>query len=87
MFTFASKEYFNDLYLAQPSKCFDCENNLPHGLKYLGQATKCFDCERQLVNIAQGNSEMAHFGKKTKCFDCEGQYMQNPFKQVGYSAM
>ena len=51
-------QYNNDIYKvnygihrAQPTKCFDCENELPSDYKYLGGPTKCFSCERQFMRI------------------------------------
>ena len=58
-----------DIYLGQPTKCFDCEASLPKGLKYLGGRTKCFSCEREMVQRLGG--EYGDLGQPTKCFNCE----------------
>ena len=72
MYIFTSKtEEFSNLYLAQPTKCVDCEAILPPGKKYLGGPTKCFDCEQQMLAMNQN----ANWGHNTKCFDCERQMM------------
>jgi len=64
-----TKESYSNYYLGQPTKCFDCEAQLPEGQKYLGGPSKCFDCEKQLA-MTQG-TEYADLGQPTKCFDCE----------------
>lgn len=59
-------------YLGQPSKCFDCERELPIGLKYLGGPSKCFDCEMEYKRRYGGRySDLA---QPTKCFNCENQF-------------
>ena len=59
------------IYIAQPSKCYSCENQLPTHLKYLGGPSKCFSCEKQLLN-SNVNPDLA---QPTKCFSCERQFM------------
>jgi len=66
------KENFVSYYMAQPTKCFSCEKELPVGKKYLGGPTKCFSCERQLLNMYGG--QMADLAQPSKCFSCERQY-------------
>ena len=66
MFLIKRRENFQ-LYLAQPTKCFDCERQLPLGMKYMGQPSKCFDCEKDLKN----RNLSPHLGQPSKCFDCE----------------
>lgn len=66
MFLIKRRESFQ-LYLAQPTKCVDCERQLPVGMKYMGQPSKCFDCEKDLKN----RNLSPHLGQPTKCFDCE----------------
>ena len=68
------KEHFNinnRVYIAQPSKCYSCENQLSDNLKYLGGPSKCFSCEKQLVNY-KINPNLA---QPTKCFSCENQFI------------
>ena len=65
----STKESYSNYYLAQPSKCFDCERQLPNKLKYLGGPSKCFDCEAQIARTM--GSEYADLAQPTKCFDCE----------------
>ena len=62
-------EEFVSYYVAQPTKCFSCERQLPRGLKYLGGKTKCFSCERQMIQMY--GSEMADLAQPSKCFSCE----------------
>lgn len=69
---FGKKEGFISYYMAQPTKCFSCEKQLPAGKKYLGGPTKCFSCERQLLNMHGG--QMADLAQPSKCFSCEAQY-------------
>ncbi len=63
------KEKFTGVYIAQPSKCYQCEYDLEQKKKYMGGPTKCFDCEKQM--LAMGKD--ANLGHNTKCFDCERQ--------------
>ncbi len=65
------KETFQGVFLAQPSKCYQCEAELEKKKKYMGGPTKCFDCEKQM--LAMGKD--ANLGHNTKCFDCEKQMM------------
>ena len=65
-------ESYSNFYLGQPTKCFDCENQLSSNRKYLGGPTKCFDCEKQYINIY--GPEYADLAQPTKCFDCEKQF-------------
>lgn len=67
------KEYFSNIYLGQPTKCFDCERELPRDYKYLGGPTKCFSCEQQYIRMY--GPEYADLAQPTKCFDCERQYL------------
>lgn len=62
-----------NVYRGQPTKCFDCERELPSNLKYLGGPTKCFSCEQQYINMY--GPEYADLAQPTKCFDCERQYL------------
>jgi len=64
-------EEFNNYHLAQPTKCFSCERELPPGLKYLGGSTKCFSCERELA--ARAGMKYTDLAQPTKCFSCEAQ--------------
>ena len=47
-------ETFVSVVPAQPTKCFDCENQLPDRLKYLSGPSKCFDCEKELLRRKDG---------------------------------
>ena len=51
------------MHLAQPSKCFSCENQYEDKYKWKAQPSKCFDCEKQ----------SGFKGQPSKCFDCEAQ--------------
>ena len=53
------------MHLAQPSKCYSCENQFPDSQKWRAQPTKCFSCEAQ----------SGFQGQPSKCFDCERQMM------------
>jgi hypothetical protein len=64
------------LHKAQPTKCFDCEDQIKYPKKYMGGPTKCFDCEKQLEK--NYGAHTGNFGHATKCFDCENQYGTNP---------
>ena len=67
---FPTKEYFtSDLYLAEPTKCFSCERQLPDGEKYKGGRTKCFSCEKDMAN--RYGSSYGSLGQPSKCFSCE----------------
>tara|TARA_B110000908_G_C10168384_1_gene409578 strand:+ start:940 stop:1203 length:264 start_codon:yes stop_codon:yes gene_type:complete len=66
-----SKEPFTGYFIAQPTKCFDCERELPTNKKYLGGPTKCFSCEREIARMY--GSHMSDLGQPTKCFSCERQ--------------
>lgn len=82
------KEGFVSYYLAQPTKCFSCERELPLGKKYLGGPTKCFSCERQLLNMYGG--QMADLGQPSKCFSCERQYrtpLNSPLLKENYPSL
>lgn len=74
-----SLEHFisNSLYLAGPTKCFSCEQDMINRYgpeyAYMGQPTKCFSCEKKLANNLGPN--YANFGQPTKCFSCEQQYI------------
>jgi len=74
---FQPNEEYQNFYLGQPTKCFDCENQLPDNLKYLGGPTKCFSCERELSK--RYGHVYADLAQPTKCFDCESQMGQKPF--------
>lgn len=68
-FTSKTTESYSNYHLGQPTKCFDCESQLPEKKKYLGGPTKCFDCENQIA-MTKG-TEYADLAQPTKCFDCE----------------
>ncbi len=70
-------ENFNNYYLAQPTKCFSCESQLPQSKKYMGGPSKCFDCEKELANRYDGS--VADSAQPTKCFSCERQMGNIPF--------
>jgi hypothetical protein len=42
-----------------PTRCFDCEKNLPDNIKYIGQKTKCFSCEKDIISRG-GNGDDVH---------------------------
>ena len=71
-------EHFVGYFIAQPTKCFSCERELPPGKKYLGGSTKCFSCERELLARYGGN--VANLGGNTKCFSCERQMGKRLFR-------
>ena len=75
---FSKKESFQNFYLAQPTKCFDCERQLPHPIKYLGGPTKCFSCERDIAR--RYGIQYSDLGQSSKCFDCEKQMGRNPLR-------
>ena len=60
----------NRVYIAQPSKCFSCENQLTKKLKYMGGPSKCFSCEKELLN----SNIDPNLAQPTKCFSCEKQF-------------
>lgn len=62
-------EGFSNLYFAKPTKCVDCQRELPEGKKYMGTPSKCFDCEKEY----QKRGLEADWGQNTKCFNCESQ--------------
>uniref|UniRef100_A0A6C0JDF2 Uncharacterized protein n=1 Tax=viral metagenome TaxID=1070528 RepID=A0A6C0JDF2_9ZZZZ len=64
-------ESFQNYYIAQPTKCFSCEKELPAKLKYLGGPTKCFSCEKEMA--ARYGMEYSDLAQPTKCFSCEAQ--------------
>tara|TARA_B100001093_G_C26747483_1_gene979538 strand:+ start:918 stop:1211 length:294 start_codon:yes stop_codon:yes gene_type:complete len=66
-----TKENFTGYFIAQPTKCFSCERQLPKGRKYLGGPTKCFSCEREI--LARYGGDAANLAQPTKCFSCERQ--------------
>jgi len=66
-------ETFVSVVPAQPTKCFDCENQLPDGLKYLSGPSKCFDCEKELLR--RNPNSLPGLGQPSKCFSCERQMM------------
>ena len=72
MFLIKRRESFQ-LYLAQPTKCVDCERQLPVGMKYMGQPSKCFDCEKHLEK-SYGTSYGA-LGNPSKCLSCKSSYL------------
>ena len=76
--TVITKEDFTGYFIAQPTKCFSCERQLPKGRKYLGGSTKCFSCERELLARYGGNA--ANLGQPTKCFSCERQMGKRLFR-------
>ena len=51
-----------------PSKCFDCERQMPPELRYMAQQTKCFSCEREMAKVSPDHALGTH---PQKCFDCE----------------
>lgn len=71
-------EHFTGYFIAQPTKCFSCERQLPRGKKYLGGPTKCFSCEREL--LARYGGDAADLGQPTKCFSCERQMGKRLFR-------
>tara|TARA_A100001015_G_C14971741_1_gene705458 strand:+ start:234 stop:539 length:306 start_codon:yes stop_codon:yes gene_type:complete len=71
-------EKFTSYYIAQPTKCFSCEKELPFDKKYLGGPTKCFSCEKEI--IARYGSKMADLAQPSKCFSCENQIAPNFLK-------
>lgn len=64
-----NRETYANYYLGQPTKCFDCERQLPDNKKYLGGPSKCFDCEAQIAQ--RRGPEHADLAQPSKCFDCE----------------
>lgn len=68
----SKSESFVGYYLAQPTKCFSCEAELPEGLKYMGGPTKCFSCERELAQ--RYGKHFADLAQPSKCYSCESQY-------------
>lgn len=75
---FSSKESFRNFYLAQPTKCFDCERQLPHPIKYLGGPSKCFDCEKDIAR--RYGIQYTDLAQPSKCFSCEAQMGRKPFR-------
>ncbi len=67
----SNDEHFTNLYLAEPTKCFSCENQLPHPYKYMGGRTKCFSCENQYARMY--GPQYGSLGQPSKCFSCEKQ--------------
>ena len=67
------QKFVGDVYRGQPTKCFDCERELPKDYKYLGGPTKCFSCEDQYIRMY--GPKYADLAQPTKCFDCERQYL------------
>tara|TARA_X000000950_G_C13828654_1_gene625124 strand:+ start:763 stop:1044 length:282 start_codon:yes stop_codon:yes gene_type:complete len=67
-------ENFVSVVPAQPSKCFDCEHQLPDRLKYLSGPSKCFSCEKEL--LARNPPGLPGLGQPTKCFSCERQMLR-----------
>ena len=67
----------NRLYLAGPTKCFSCEQDMinRYGLEYayIGQTTKCFSCEKKLANNLGPN--YANFGQPSKLNDFNRVYV------------
>ena len=76
--SFLIPENFMGYYIAQPTKCFSCEKELPASKKYLGGSTKCFSCEREL--LARYGPNVANLGRNTKCFSCERQMGKRLFR-------
>lgn len=71
---FISRESFQaPLNLAHPTKCVDCERQLPPSQRYRALPTKCFSCERELAS--KFGPEAAYLGQPSKCFDCEKQML------------
>ena len=77
-----NKEHYRNssqlLYIAGPTKCFSCEQDLINRYQntdfaFMGKPTKCFDCENQMV--AQNKPNLANLTQPTKCFDCERELM------------
>jgi len=63
-----TKEMFYP-YETQPTKCFDCEKQLPPRIAFTGGVSKCYDCENQMGKMGI----YPEMGGPTKCFSCEGQ--------------
>jgi len=64
-------ETFQNVIKAQPTKCFDCENELPQSMQYLASPSKCFSCEKELAR--RHGAQYAGYGQPSKCFSCEKQ--------------
>ena len=77
---FYKKENYANYYLGQPTKCFDCERQMPVNKKYLAGPTKCFDCEKDIKG--KFGPQYANLGHNTKCFDCELQMGKNVTKNI-----
>ena len=69
-----NQENFINLHLAEPTKCFSCENQLPYPYKYMGGRTKCFSCEDQYVRMH--GPQYGSLGQPSKCFSCEKQMLR-----------
>tara|TARA_B100001093_G_scaffold258442_1_gene247137 strand:+ start:57 stop:338 length:282 start_codon:yes stop_codon:yes gene_type:complete len=67
-------ENFVSVVPAQPTKCFDCEHQLPDRLKYLSGPSKCFSCEKDL--LSRNPQGLPGLGQPTKCFSCERQMLR-----------
>ncbi len=71
----STEKFSNQLYLAEPTKCFSCEKNIKNEKKYLGGRTKCFSCEKYIAK-SLGN-KFGSLGQPSKCFSCENQILNN----------
>ena len=71
-------ENFHNYYLAQPTKCFSCEAQLPAHLKFMGGPTKCFSCEKEIAQ--RYGLKYSDLAQPTKCFSCEAQMGANPLR-------
>ena len=64
-------ESFVSVVPAQPSKCFNCERELPDRKKYLSGPSKCFSCEQDILQ--RSIDSRPGLAQPTKCFSCEKQ--------------
>ena len=67
-----NRESFQNYHMAQPTKCFSCEKELPHNSKFMGGPSKCFSCEKEISKMK--GSEYSDLAQPTKCFSCEKQF-------------
>ncbi len=67
-------ETFVSVVPAQPTKCFDCENQLPDKKKYLSGPSKCFSCEKDI--LSRGPGSLPGLAQPSKCFSCEQQLLR-----------
>ena len=71
-------ESFFNYHLAQPTKCFSCEAQLPVHLKFMGGPTKCFSCEKEIAQ--RYGLKYSDLAQPSKCFSCESQMGPNPLR-------